>query len=562
MNILLIGGYGFFGGKLSTLLANEDGLHIIIAGRNFQKAQTACDKFTQEKHNEGGASFSVLRFDRNKDIAAQLKSQNLDLIIDVSGPFQNYGERPYRVINYALAAGIHYLDIADGADFVAGVNQFDAAAKAKNLCVFSGVSTYPVLTSCAVDSLAKGLDSVAHIRAGIAPSPHNDMGRSVVDAIASYAGKPFPVLKNGTHSQAYGLTEGITRIICAPGTLPLDPLLFSNVDVPDGRLFGDYYDGLQRVWNGAGPKPVILHRFLMGLARLVKLRALPSLLPLSPIFHLCMKHIAGGAHRGGMFVEVDGIKEGKTVTRSWHLVGEGDDGPLIPVIPLAILVKKMLKGDWPDKGARAAMGDLTLADYNAEFANLEIYTGTYEETAELSLYEQILGSAYNDMSEPLQNLHRVGKGKSFKGRCKVTRGKNPLSHIVAGILRFPKASPDIPVKVVLTRDGDKEIWERFFDGKRMVSTQEAGRSKQSRLVIERFGPIAVHLAILVKDGKQILKTVGWSIFGIHLPKILLPGGEVFEHDAGGRFNFHVDMVAPLFGRLVKYEGWLIETKAE
>jgi len=161
MNILLIGGYGFFGGKLSTLLANEDRLHIIIAGRNFQKAQTACDKFTQEKHNEGGASFSVLRFDRNKDIAAQLKSQDLDLIIDVSGPFQNYGERPYRVINYALAAGIHYLDIADGADFVAGVNQFDAAAKAKNLCVLSGVSTYPVLTSCAVDNLAKGLDSVA-----------------------------------------------------------------------------------------------------------------------------------------------------------------------------------------------------------------------------------------------------------------------------------------------------------------------------------------------------------------------------------------------------------------
>ena len=557
MNVLIIGGYGFFGDKLSNLLANETGIHIIIAGRSLNKAQTACEKYTQAQ-----AIFSPLRFDRSKDIAAQLAGHDLDLIIDVSGPFQNYGERPYAVIDYAISAGIHYLDIADGADFVAGVSQFDSDAKRKKLTVLTGVSTYPVLTSCAVDRLAADLDSVTHIRAGIAPSPHNDMGRSVVDAISSYAGKPFPVLKDGLQVQAHGLTDGITRTICAPGKLPLDPLLFSNVDVPDGRLFGDYYDGLQSVWNGAGPKPVILHRCLMVLAKLVKLRVLPGLLPFSPIFHFCMKHIAGGAHRGGMFVEVDGVKDNKPITKSWHLVGEGDDGPFIPVIPLAVLVKKMLKDDWPQYGARAAMGDVTLADYEAEFSKLNIFTGVYDETAELSLYEEILGSAYEEMSEPLQDLHRIGTGKSFEGRCRVTRGQNPLSHIIAATFGLPKASQDIPVKVVLTKDGHKEIWERFFDGKRMVSTQEAGRGKQSHLVIERFGPIGVYLAILVEDGKQVLKTTGWSIFGIPLPKFLTPGGEVFEHDADGRFNFHVDLKAPLFGRLVKYEGWLEEVKAE
>jgi len=62
MNMLIIGGYGFFGGKLSELLANESGLNIILAGRNFQKAQAACDKYIK-----GVAKFSALRFDRNKD---------------------------------------------------------------------------------------------------------------------------------------------------------------------------------------------------------------------------------------------------------------------------------------------------------------------------------------------------------------------------------------------------------------------------------------------------------------------------------------------------------------
>ena len=270
MNVLIIGGYGFFGGKLSELLAHEAGLHIIIAGRNLQKAQAACDKYGNAR-----ARFSALRFDRNEYPSSQLEDQNLDLIIDVSGPFQTYGERPYAVIDYALEVGIHYLDIADGAEFVEGVSQFDSQAKTKKLTILSGVSTYPVLTSCAVDRLALDLDDITHVRAGIAPSPHNDMGRSVVDAISSYAGKPFPVLKDGKKTQAYGLTEGMTRRICAPGKLPLDPLLFSNVDVPDSRLFGEYYDGLQSVWNGAGPKPVILHRCLMGLAKLVKWRALP-----------------------------------------------------------------------------------------------------------------------------------------------------------------------------------------------------------------------------------------------------------------------------------------------
>ena len=110
MNVLIIGGYGFFGGKLSGLLAHEAGLHIIVAGRSLQKAQAVCNKYVDAQ-----ARFSAFRFDRNEDIASQLEGQDLDLIIDVSGPFQAYGERPYAVIDYALEAGVHYFDIADGA---------------------------------------------------------------------------------------------------------------------------------------------------------------------------------------------------------------------------------------------------------------------------------------------------------------------------------------------------------------------------------------------------------------------------------------------------------------
>jgi len=54
-----------------------------------------------------------------------------------------------------------------------------------------------------------------------------------------------------------------------------------------------------------------------------------------------------------------------------------------------------------------------------------------------------------------------------------------------------------------------------------------------------------------------MNTKGWSFLGIPLPPFLRPGGDVYEtQDAEGRFVFHVDLKAPIFGRLCKYEGWL------
>ncbi|WP_026942457.1 SDR family oxidoreductase [Hellea balneolensis] len=557
MNVLIIGGYGTFGYGIADLLSDEAELIITLAGRSFDKAKAACRTLS------GKAKFKALKLDRNGDLAAQIDTPP-DIIIDASGPFQNYdyGKRD-NVIEYALAKGCHYLDLADDLNFVADIRSFDEAAKERGLTLLSGLSTYPVLTAAALKELSKKMDGITDIRAGIAPSPRAVMGRNVIAAVAAYAGqKRVGVLRGGTFTKTHGLTETHRETICVPGHKPLPNILFSVVEGPDPQELPRHFESLQNIWMSAGPRPEFLHRTLIGLAWLVRLKLLPNIAWLTGLFHKTQSLVSTGEHRGGMFVRASN----RTQSRSWHMIAECDDGPRIPSIPAAIMVRKWLRNEGIPSGARTAITDISLADYDSEFTNLNITHGIHDDIPKAgNLYEEILGPAYNDMSEPLQTLHRIGAGKHFEGRCKVTRGANPLSHIVATLLRFPKASPDIPVRVVLTKKGQKEIWERFFDGRRMVSTQEAGRGKQSRLVIERFGPIAVYLAILVEDGKQILKTTGWSLFGIPLPKALTPGGEVFEHAQDGRFCFHVDLVAPVFGRLVKYEGWLehiSETKAE
>ncbi|MES2034213.1 MAG: saccharopine dehydrogenase NADP-binding domain-containing protein, partial [Pseudomonadota bacterium] len=175
MRVLIVGGYGTFGGRLARLLADEARLTLLIAGRSEEKARSFIDGV------ESKAALMPWRFDRDGDLSAQLAAAKPDLVVDASGPFQAYGERPYRVPQACISAAIPYLDLADGADFVAGIGALDAAAKAKGVFALSGVSTCPALSSAAVRHVTKGWRGVYAITGGIAPTPWAGLGLSVVE---------------------------------------------------------------------------------------------------------------------------------------------------------------------------------------------------------------------------------------------------------------------------------------------------------------------------------------------------------------------------------------------
>jgi saccharopine dehydrogenase-like NADP-dependent oxidoreductase len=99
--------------------------------------------------------------------------------VDASGPFQIYHD-PYRVVRAALARRIGYLDLADGADFVQGIAQFDAQARERGVFVLGGASSFPVLTAAVVRRLARGMTRVDAVSAGIAPSPFAGLGLNVI----------------------------------------------------------------------------------------------------------------------------------------------------------------------------------------------------------------------------------------------------------------------------------------------------------------------------------------------------------------------------------------------
>jgi hypothetical protein len=553
--ILVIGGYGTFGGRLARLLVDDRRLTLLIAGRSLQRARAFCE------HLDGTAQ--PIAFDRDGDITLQLKSLSPGIVIDASGPFQAYGANAYRVVEGCLALRISYLDLADDPRFVEGIAQFDAAAKAAGVFALSGVSTVPTLSTAAVRRLSRDLRAVSEISGGIAPSPFAGVGLSVVTAIASYAGKPLRIRRAGRDVKASALIDSRRATVAPPGRLPLRRLRFSLVDVPDLTLMPTLWPHVQSHWMGAAPQPELLHRALSWLAWTVRLRLLPSLRPFAPLFHRMLSALRWGEKRGGMFMEVKGTTQnGEQVTRSWHMIAEGDEGPFVPSIPAAVIVGNCLDGKPPAPGARACTGEVELEDYESVFARHDIVSGMRErkpsDTA-LPLYRRYFGAAWDELPRPIRDMHDATGTWTVNGRADIERGRNPLARIAAFVNRFPKTGRDVPVTVTFEAKDGREIWTRDFAGKRFSSIQYLGGGRDEGLICERFGPLVFAMALVIADGKMQLVVRQWSAFGIPLPRFLMPAGNTFESAEDGRFHFHVEIGFPWTGLIVRYRGWLVRT---
>jgi uncharacterized protein YbjT (DUF2867 family) len=76
MKVLVLGGYGTFGGRLVRLLADRGQLTLVVAGRSGAKAQSFCSRIA------AAAKLIPLSFDRNGDLVGQLRDAVPDLVVD------------------------------------------------------------------------------------------------------------------------------------------------------------------------------------------------------------------------------------------------------------------------------------------------------------------------------------------------------------------------------------------------------------------------------------------------------------------------------------------------
>ena len=64
------------------------------------------------------------------------------------------------------------------------------------------------------------------------------------------------------------------------------------------------------------------------------------------------------------------------------------------------------------------------------------------------------------------------------------------------------------------------------------------------------------LTIVFQDARLRIIPRRWTLFGLPLPRTLMPRGDSYEAEADGKFCFHVAIALPLIGPVVSYDGWL------
>lgn len=179
----------------------------------------------------------------------------------------------------------------------------------------------------------------------------------------------------------------------------------------------------------------------------------------------------------------------------------------------------------------------------------------------LPLYQRILGDDWHALPEPIRLMHSPrGDRWEAEGIATVERGSGVLSRIVGALVGFPRAGRNVPVNVVFALKQSGELWRRTFAGRSFESFQWAGAGRNT-LLMERFGALTFGLT-LVFDGRKLNLVVrSWTLLGIPLPPVLLPGGQTYEFVEHGRFHFHVEISHPLTGLIVRYAGWLVLSDA-
>lgn len=356
--ILILGGYGNFGRRITTSLA-KSGYPIVIAGRHLEKANQCARKIKTEFPD---AVVETAQIDINKNLAAQLSATGPGVVINTCGPFQ---DRDYAAAECCITHNIHYIDLADARDYVTGITALDQRARNAGVLIVSGASTVPGLSTAVLEAYKDQFSEINSLRYGISPGHKIDLGLATAKSLLSYIGKPLKPFVG--QSKPYGWQQSYQQ------TFPeIGKRWMSQCDVPDLDLLPSRY-GINSIQFSAGMELGIVHWSLWALGWLRRLGLplnLPSFAPL--LLHLKRWLNWLGTSYGGMHITIHGEdlnKQPKTI--EWFVIARNGDGPNIPTIPAIILAKKLASNSLNLTGAMPCVGLVTLSEYQDELKKFD-----------------------------------------------------------------------------------------------------------------------------------------------------------------------------------------------
>lgn len=348
--ILVLGGYGFFGARICAALARNPRIQLVVAGRNAEKATALAYQLGLRAENARPLDSTSPQF------AQALRKLGITTLIHTAGPFQEQG---YGVAHAAIQAGSNYIDLADGREFVVGIDKLDAAAKRANVAVISGASSLPAIPAAVLDRYLPEFSRLDTVRTGIT-SGGLVPGIATLRAVLGYCGQPFRVLENCQWQVEYGWLDRVEHEF----PKPVGPRSLGRCDVPDLDLLPRRYPGLRTASFHAGYASRTAYDVVEWLAKRVRDGRLENAARFAGFLYRVARWLQPiASDRGAMFVTMEGLDpDGDPLTLTWNLVARENDGPNIPCAASIALANKLAAGQALPPGAYACMGLLTVEE--------------------------------------------------------------------------------------------------------------------------------------------------------------------------------------------------------
>lgn len=370
--VLVLGGYGHFGGRICARLVHNPQIQLLVGGRH----RSSAEKFIEsvEKHTGHKDPEAVVIDHTSSSFSAELKRLNLDLVIHTCGPFQG---QSYRVAESCISADCHYIDLADARNFVTGFGQLNEQATSQGVSLITGASTVPGVSSAVVQSLKSEFQQLDTINICITPGNQTPRGLATLESVLSYCGRPFRWLERGEWKIVYGW-QNLKR-----HDFPrLGHRWLGACDVPDLQLFPDQNPDLQTVTFHAALELPISQWGLWLLSWVSRAGVVQDWTRFAGFFKNVSDRLDFlGSPHGGMFVDVIGIStDGSRARRTWYLTALNGHGPEIPVVPAVILAEKLAKREALPIGAYSSINQITLDEFARAVGHLDISWEVMEST--------------------------------------------------------------------------------------------------------------------------------------------------------------------------------------
>ncbi|KQW83145.1 SDR family oxidoreductase [Brevundimonas sp. Root1279] len=539
--VLVIGAGGVFGSRLAEGLLRS-GFDVVVAGRHWERAEGVASRLRSAWPDR---RIEVAVLDTATLTPEMLKAAGCAVVADMAGPFQ--GAEP-TTARAAVAAGMHYVDLADARDFVAAFPALDASAKAAGVVALTGCSSTPALSNAVLDRLTNGWREVTAVEAAISPGARAPRGLSVMQAILSWLGRPVRVFEGGAWTTRPGWSGLHRRDFGAAGRRTV-----SLCETPDLDLLPARFAPTDRALFLAGLEPLVAHLGAWGLGLLVRLFRLDPVPLARLLVGVSGWASATGSDRGAMRVEAYGVNgEGRAARSNWRLVAQPGEGPVTPTLPALAAIRAILAGQVA-AGARACVGVLPLEAIAEEMRPHGLATETAVERG--AIYARAIGPAFDALPASIRALHETPGRSLWRGEAMTEGASGLVAALVARVVGFPPTQARCPAEVAIDADGERSIWRRQIGGHAFASI--LSRPRAGGRVSERFGPLTMDLTLTPEGGRLVYRVEGWRLGPLPLPRALGPSTEAFEEiDDDGRFVFDVTILVPLLGRLVRYRGWL------